>query len=235
MLRILVGCEYSGVVRRAFREIGHDAWSCDILPAEDRSEFHYQCDVHDVMNHGWDIGIFFPPCTYLSRSGRRWLFEANSAVEPLKGAARWKAMHAGAALFRDCLNAPIERVAVENPRMHEFAVTLVGGGADQYVQPWMFGHKEIKETGIRLRNLPRLTATQIVGPPPRDPLERRKWARIHRMSPGKNRGQERSRFLPGIAAAMANQWGSLAGAQETSTRPAFMTPGTSLQTGLLAL
>jgi hypothetical protein len=214
-LRVLLGCECSGVVRRAFRALGHDAWSCDILPAEDGSEFHYQCDVSRVLTFDWDVGIFFPPCTYLCRSGRRWLFEANSATPPLKGVPRWKAMHEGAALFRACLNAPIAHVGVENPRMHEFAIALVGGHADQYVQPWWFGEKEIKETGFRLRGLAKLAPSNIVGPPPKDPEARKSWARVHRMTPAvEDRGHERSRFLPGVAEAMALQWGGLIEAHE---------------------
>lgn len=213
-LRVLVGCEYSGVVRRAFRALGHDAWSCDILAAEDGSEFHYQCDVREVMGRGWDLGIFFPPCTYLTNSGVQWLFAPNSSVHPLKGVPRWVAMHEGAELFNACKDAPIPRVAVENPIMHKYAVALVGGIADQYVQPWHVGHKEIKATGLRLRGLPKLKPTHVVGPPPKDAAERRKWARVHQMSPGPNRSHERSRFLPGFGDAMALQWGGVVAEQE---------------------
>lgn len=199
--RVLIACEFSGIVRRAFANLGHDAWSCDILPAEDRSNKHLQCDVREILGDGWDLLIVgHPPCTRLCNSGVRWL-----SVPP-KGrtlAQMWAELDEGCALFSDLWNAPIPRVAIENPVMHRHAKERIRNYADpaQSVQPWQFGHGEVKRTCFWLRNLPPLTPTQIV-----DGRE----ARVHRMSPGPDRWKERSRFFPGIATAMATQWGGYA-------------------------
>lgn len=189
-LRVLVGCESSGVVREAFRALGHDAWSCDILPAEDGSPYHFQGDVLEVLGQGWDIGIFHPPCTRLCNSGVRWLAERNL----------WADMREGAEFFRALLNAPIPRIAVENPVMHKYAREIIGMGHTQSIQPWQFGHGETKRTCLWLVNLPPLVPTDVV--------EGRE-ARIHRMPPGPDRWRERSRTFTGIGAAMAAQWGGL--------------------------
>ena len=197
-LRVLIACEFSGIVRRAFANLGHDAWSCDLLPAEDRSNKHLQCDVRDILGDGWDLLIVgHPPCTRLCNSGVRWL-----SVPP-RGktlAQMWAELDEGCALFSDLWNAPIPRVAIENPVMHRHAKERIRNYADpaQSVQPWQFGHGEVKRTCFWLRNLPPLVPTQIV-----DGRE----ARVHRMSPGPDRWKERSRFFPGIASAMASQWG----------------------------
>jgi hypothetical protein len=205
-LRVLIACEFSGIVRRAFASLGHDAWSCDILPAEDRSNKHLQCDVREILGDGWDLLVVgHPPCTRLCNSGVRWL-----SVPP-KGktlAQMWAELDEGCALFSDLWNAPIPRVAIENPVMHRHAKERIRNYADpaQSVQPWQFGHGEVKRTCFWLRNLPPLVPTQIV-----DGRE----ARVHRMSPGPDRWKERSRFFPGIASAMAAQWGGFA-LQETA-------------------
>lgn len=202
-LRVLIACEFSGIVRRAFANLGHDAWSCDLLPAEDRSNKHLQCDVREILGDGWDLLIVgHPPCTRLCNSGVRWL-----SVPP-KGktlAQMWAELDDGCALFSDLWNAPIPRVAIENPVMHRHAKERIHNYADpaQSVQPWQFGHGEVKRTCFWLRNLPPLVPTQIV-----DGRE----ARVHRMSPGPDRWKERSRFFPGIAQAMASQWGGHAAA-----------------------
>lgn len=190
-MRVLIGCEFSGVVREAFRRRGHDAWSCDLLPAEDGSPFHIQGDVLDVMEDRWDLGIFHPHCTYLTNSGVRWLYS-----QPL----RWQKMIDGAVFFRRLLDAPIPRVAVENPIMHGWALKIVGRPHNQLIQPWQFGHGETKATCLWLRRLPRLEATNIVAG---------RTPRVHYASPGPDRWKERSRTLPGIGEAMAAQWGSL--------------------------
>jgi hypothetical protein len=187
-LRVLVGCESSGAVRRAFRALGHDAWSCDILPADDGAQHHIQGDVRDAMLRGWDLGIFHPPCTRLCNSGVRWLAERDL----------WAEMREGAALFLACLNAPIERVAVENPVMHGHAREIIGRRADFTIQPWQFGHGETKRTCFWTRGLPPLIATDVVSG---------REARIHKASPGPDRWKLRSVTYPGIAAAMAAQWG----------------------------
>lgn len=194
-MKVLIGCEFSGVVRRAFRARGHDAWSCDLLPADDDSPFHIQGNVLPLLSQGWDLGIMHPPCTYLCRSGWHWVNRPDCAIPPLKGEPRRRAAKEAAEFFKKLLNAPIEKVAVENPRpiCH---VNLPP--PTQIIHPWQFGHGELKTTGLWLRGLRPLVPTNIV--------EGRE-ARIHKMPPGEKRGKERSRFYPGIADAMAEQWG----------------------------
>lgn len=192
-MRVLVACEFSGIVRRAFKSMGHEAWSCDLLPSEDRSDFHICGDVRDVLNDGWDLlMVAHPPCTRLCNSGVRWLAERNL----------WRELDEAADLFSVLWNAPIDRVAVENPVMHKHAKSRIRNYAEpaQVVQPWQFGHGETKATCLWLKNLPKLVPTQIV--PGREP-------RVHRMPPGPNRWKERSRTFPGIAQAMAQQWGDI--------------------------
>jgi hypothetical protein len=191
VMRVLIGCESSGAVRRAFRALGHDAWSCDILPADDGDRHHIQGDVREAMGMGWALGIFHPPCTRLCNSGVRWLAERDL----------WAEMREGAALFLSCLNAPIERVAVENPVMHGHARAIIGRRADFTVQPWQFGHGETKRTCFWTRGLPDLIATDVVAG---------REARIHKASPGPDRWKLRSVTYLGIAAAMAAQWGGSA-------------------------
>ena len=200
-MRVLVACEFSGTVRRAFRDRGHDAWSCDLLPAEDGSNQHIVGDARDVLGNGWDLLIVaHPPCTRLCNSGVRWL----SVPPPGRTLdAMWRELDQGAALFSAFWNAPIDRVAVENPVMHRHAKERIKAYQPpaQSVQPWQFGHPETKRTCLWLRGLKPLTPTNIV--------EGRE-ARVHRMSPGPDRGKERSRFFSGIAEAMADQWGMAA-------------------------
>lgn len=198
MARVLVACEYSDTVRGAFAERGFDAWSCDLLPNEKRHNKHLQCDVREILHDGWDLLIVaHPPCTRLCNSGVRWL------KEPPPGKTReqmWRELDEGAALFSDLWNAPIQHVAVENPVMHKYAKARIRGYQEftQSIQPWQFGHPETKRTCLWLRNLPALVPTNIVSG--RQP-------RVHRMPPSPDRWKERSRFYPGIAAAMAQQWG----------------------------
>jgi hypothetical protein len=197
-MRVLVACEFSGTVRNAFLARGHDAWSCDLLPAEDGSNRHITGDARDILNDGWDcLIVAHPPCTRLCNSGVRWL------TKPPKGKTlqqMWHELDEGAALFSDFWNAPIPHICIENPVMHKHAKTRIRGFQEfaQSVQPWQFGHGEVKRTCLWLKDLPELTATKIV-----DGRE----ARVHRLSPGPDRWKERSRFFPGIAAAMADQWG----------------------------
>jgi hypothetical protein len=183
-LRILVACEFSGVVRRAFRAKGHDAWSCDLLPAEDGAEHHLQMDaVAAAFNPGWDLMVCHPPCTHLAVSGARHF--KNKARE-----------QANALDFVwSLLSAPIPRIALENPIS---VISTKICKPDQIIQPWQFGHGETKATCLWLKNLPKLVPTNVV--------EGRE-ARVHRMPPGPNRWKERSRTFEGIAAAMADQWG----------------------------
>lgn len=203
-MRVLVGCETSGIVRRAFAARDHDVWSCDLLPAEDGSNRHIVGDVRDLLNDGWDLlAVMHPPCTRLCNSGVRWL----SVPPPGKTADQMQAeLQEGAALFSACWNAPIERIAVENPVMHRHAKALIVGYQPpaQSVQPWQFGHGETKRTCFWLKGLPPLVPTNIV---------QGREARVHRMPPSADRWKERSRFYPGIAAAMADQWGAHAETQ----------------------
>ena len=196
-MRVLIACEFSGTVRRAFTARGHDAWSCDLLPAEDGSNRHIVGDARDLLNDGWDLAICHPPCTRLCNSGVRWLTKAPPGRTL---ADMWAELETGAALFSAFWNAKIPRIAVENPVMHKHAKALIEDYAPpaQSVQPWQYGHGEVKRTCLWLRGLPVLTPTDVV--------EGRE-ARVHRMPPGPNRGKERSRFFSGIADAMADQWG----------------------------
>lgn len=200
-MRVLIACEFSGVVRRAFATRGHDAWSCDLLPAEDRSNRHIVGDAREILNDGWDmLAVFHPPCTRLCNSGVRWL--ANPP--PGKTVAQMdQELKEGAELFSALWNAPIERVAVENPIMHKHAKVLIRNYAPpaQTIQPWQFGHGEVKATSLWLRGLPKLTPTEIVAG---------RTPRVHRASPGPDRWKERSRTFTGIAEAMADQWGGYA-------------------------
>lgn len=200
-MKMLVACEFSGTVRRAFRDAGHDAWSCDLLPAEDGSNQHVIGDARDILDWGWDLLIVaHPPCTRLCNSGVRWLHgpPPGKSTEQI-----WAELDEAAELFGAFWNAPIERICIENPVMHKHAKARIKNYRDfaQSIQPWQFGHGETKRTCLWLKNLPPLTATDIV--------EGRE-ARIHRMPPGPDRWRERSRFFPGVAAAMADQWGSYA-------------------------
>lgn len=194
-MRVLVACEFSGIVRRAFELAGHDAWSCDFLPAEDGSAKHIQGDVHDWLDAGWDLMIAHPPCTYLCRAGWRWVNAPDSSVEPLKGAPRRQASVEAAAFFYTLLSAPIPKIAIENPR----PIRHVGlPRYTQVIQPWQFGHPEIKATCLWLKALPPLMPTAIV---------EGRTGRVHREPPSPDRWKNRSRTYEGIADAMAVQWG----------------------------
>jgi hypothetical protein len=204
---VLIGCEYSGAVRRAFAARGHDAWSCDLLPAEDRSNKHIVGDIRDHLNDGWDLlAVLHPPCTRLCNSGVRWL------STPPPGRAlddMWRELDEAASLFSACWNAPIERIAVENPVMHKHAKARIRNyrPATQTVQPWWFGEKAFKATGLYLKALPALLPTNRLTPPRPGTDEHKAWSAIHRASPGPERWKQRSRTFQGIADAMADQWG----------------------------
>jgi hypothetical protein len=192
-MRVLVACEFSGIVRDAFAALGHDAWSCDLIATE-RDGQHIQADVSKVLGWGWDLMVAHPPCTYLTRAGWHWVNKPDRATLPLMGQPRRRAAAEAAEFFMMLLGAPIACIAVENPK----PICHVNLPAPtQMIQPWQHGHGEIKATCLWLKGLPKLYPTDIV--------EGRE-ARIHRASPGPNRWKERSRTLPGIAAAMASQW-----------------------------
>lgn len=195
-MRVLVACEFSSTVREAFRALGHDAWSCDVLPTE-RPGPHYECDVREVLTLGWDLMIAHPPCTRLTNSGVRWLAERDL----------WAEMEEAARFFRTLLDAPVPAIAIENPIPHRYALAIIGRKYDQIIQPWQFGHGETKATCLWLKNLPVLTPTEIVAG---------RAAVVHRMPPGPNRWRERSRTYAGIAAAMAAQWGGALAAERAA-------------------
>lgn len=182
---MLVGCEFSGIVRTAFRRGGHDAWSCDLVHPEDKSAFHFKCDVRKALDNKWDLGIFFPPCDHLCVSGARWFKQKTTVQEnALDFIAR-------------LMLAPIPRIAIENP---VGVISTRIRKPDQIIQPWQFGHGETKATCLWLKSLPLLKPTKIV--------EGRE-SRIHNIPGSRNQGIERSRTYPGIAQAMADQWGLL--------------------------
>jgi len=193
-MKVLVACEFSGRVRDAFRKRGHYAVSCDELPTESTKAYHVIGDVLDFLDSGWDLMIAHPPCTRLCNSGVRWLKELNL----------WEDLYFAISFFNLLQDAPIPKIAIENPIPHKYAVNGVGarskgiGKYDQIIQPWQFGHGETKATCLWLKGLPKLKPTNIV-----DGRE----ARIHKMSPSKNRGRLRSLTFQGIADAMAEQWG----------------------------
>lgn len=192
-VKILTGCEHTGAIRDACRDLGHDAWSCDLLPDLSfgpHAKFHIQADVRSILTEGWDAATFNPPCTYQANSGVRWL-EGNNP--------RWKMLVENALLFKECLDAPIPKIAMENPILHKYAFEVIGRKPDQIIQPWMFGTPETKATCLWLKNLPHLVPTDIVPKSSRYP-------RVHLESPGADRWQRRSRTDPNIAAAMAAQW-----------------------------
>lgn len=184
MKRVLIACEYSGIVREAFRKRGFDAWSCDILPTEIPGQ-HIQGDVREVFRQNWDLIIAHPPCTDLAVSGARWF--------PEKRADGRQA--AAVEFFMEMINAPAFHVAVENPVC---IMSSIYRPADQTIQPYMFGHGEQKATCLWLKNLPKLKPTNIV-----EGREQRVW----KMPPGPDRWKERSRTFQGIADVMADQWG----------------------------
>jgi site-specific DNA-cytosine methylase len=177
----LVACEYSGTVRDAFAARGHDAWSCDLLPTE-RIGNHIHGDVLQHLHRNWDLMIAHPPCTHHAVSGARWF--KDKQIEQIEALD----------FVRRLLDAPIPRIALENP------ISIISSRIrkpDQIIQPWQFGHGETKATCLWLKNLPKLLPTNI--------MEGRE-ARIHKMPPGPNRWKERSRTFEGIAQAMAEQW-----------------------------
>jgi hypothetical protein len=211
-MRVLVACEYSGIVRRAFASRGHDAWSCDLLPSEDDSPNHVIGDARDMLGDAWDLLIAHPPCTRLCNSGVRWL----TAPPPGRTLGEIRAeLAAGAALFSYFWNAPVKRICIENPVMHGAAKRMIRNYQtfSQSVQPWQFGTPETKRTCFWLRRLPTLRPTRIVeGRAPK----------VHFMSPGPDRWRERSRFFAGVADAMADQWGNLAGWPDFTGRQACL-------------
>jgi hypothetical protein len=190
MKRVLIACEYSGVMRSAFAMRGHDVWSCDLLPSDDASPRHIQGDVRPLLRDRWDLVIAHPPCTRLCNSGVRWLAERDL----------WEEMREGAEFFLECLDANAACVAVENPVMHRYARDLIGRGPDFTVQPWQFGDPAKKRTCFWTRGLRPLVPTSAMTAAEAKPD-------CHYASPGPDRWRLRSKTYAGIAAAAALQWG----------------------------
>jgi hypothetical protein len=195
--------------------LGHDVWSCDIEPAEDGSNRHIRCDIRDILGDGWDLlAVMHPPCTRLCRSGRRWMSGPGEWTPPKqlpKGrtVADLRAeFEEGVALFTACWQAPIERVAIENPVMNDLAAARMPADlpSPQIVQPFWFGCPAYKATGWYLRGLPQLVETNRLPEPEKGSEDWKAWNAIHRMSPGPDRARLRSRTFPGIATACAAQW-----------------------------
>ena len=196
-MNVLVACEFSGIVRDAFTERGHDAVSCDILPTETPGN-HYQGDIMDVINNEWDLMVAHPPCTYLAVSGNRWMKD-----NPEREKLRIKAVK----FFMLLAECSIPKVCIENP---VGIMSTQWRKPDQYVQPYEFGHPETKKTGLWLKGLPKLNSTKVVTPEYIIGKDGNRYSRIHYMSQWNNpddRAKERSRTYRGIADAMAAQWG----------------------------
>ena len=219
-LRVLIGCETSGIARRAFAALGHDVWSCDIEPAEDGSNRHIRCDIRNgILEDGWDLlAVLHPPCTRLCRSGRRWMSGPGKWTEPktLPKGRSLSELRAefedGVSIFTACWEAPIERIAIENPEMNDLAKDRMPADlpSPQIVQPFWFGEPAYKGTGWYLRGLIQLTATNRLPEPAKGSDEWKAWNAVHRMPPGPDRARLRSRSYPGMMAAAAAQWGGYA-------------------------
>jgi site-specific DNA-cytosine methylase len=190
-MRVLIACEYSGAVRDAFINNGHDAMSCDLLPT-DVDGPHYQGDVFDVINDGWDLMIAHPPCTHLAVSGARWFKDkVKEQAESLE-------------FVRRLMDAPIDKIAIENP------ISIISSRIrkpEQIIQPWMFGHPEAKATCLWLKGLPTLSATDVLTKPECGYWSNQTPSGQNKLGPSKDRWKERSKTYQGIADAMANQWG----------------------------
>jgi hypothetical protein len=201
-MKILVACEYSGRVRDAFIRAGHNAVSCDILPSESGFGPHVQGDLFDVLDQGWDMMIAHPPCTYLTNAGVTWLYNKDKSLN----SERWGNMEDAAFFFKKLMDAPIPKIAIENPIMHGHAKKIIGTQQSQVIQPWMFGHTEQKATCLWLKGLPKLMETNNVKEEMMK-LTHKERQRLHFLPPSKDRAKIRSLTYQGIADAMANQWG----------------------------
>lgn len=208
-MRVLVACEFSGIVREAFTRHGHDAVSCDLLETEIAGE-HYRGDVRNIMHQGWDLMVAHPPCTHLAVSGARWF--------AMKQAELTEALN----FVRELMDAPIPQIAIENP------ISIISSNIrkpDQIIQPWQFGHGETKATCLWLKNLPPLKPTNVVGG--REP-------RVHHAPPSPDRWKSRSRTFEGIAEAMAAQWGLTVPVKGMARAQARIPPAESSGRGVLA-
>lgn len=196
-MKILVACEYSGTVRNAFTALGHDAMSCDLLPTESPGK-HYQGNVLDVIDNGWDLMIAHPPCTYLSVSGMHWTTRGLRDPKLTEDALEFVNL---------LMDAPINKIAIENP------ISVISSRIrkpDQIVQPYEYGHDASKATCLWLKNLPKLKPTNYVEP--RIINGKKRWGNQcdsgqNKLAPSPDRWKKRAEFYAGVALAMANQWG----------------------------
>lgn len=203
--RVLVACEYSARVRDSFRDLGHDAWSCDKDEGcEGDPEFHYQCDVVELLGEGWDILIAHPPCTRLTNAGVRWLHvpPRGRTLEEM-----WDELDRAAEFYKVLRDCKIEKKCIENPVMHPYARERISVGHRQVVQPHWFGEPFFKATGLELIGLPDLVPTNKLTVPKVGTDEHKAWSAVHREPPGPDRWKNRSRTFWGVARAMASQWG----------------------------
>jgi hypothetical protein len=212
--RVLVACEYSGHVREAFARRGWEAWSCDLLPSEQPSLFHHQGDVMELLQQRWDVLIGHPPCTGLTNAANKHLYLGKTKADKIalgyqRDEERWEMMREGAAFFNALWSADVPYIALENPVMNGHAAKLVGGKATQFIQPYEFGTPESKRTGLRLKNLPNLEPLpgweKVLAHG--KTLPKKEFERVHNLPPSPTRWKERSRTFPGVAQAMADQWG----------------------------
>ena len=192
-MRVLVGCERSGIVRDAFLAMGHDAMSCDIEDTQVPGP-HYKGSVLDILDDEWDLAIFHPPCTYLTNAANKWLYVDSSLTTV---AERLELREEAIEFFLKLKNADIPKIAIENPQPHPYVISKVGRFQDK-IQPWMFGDPETKGLCWWLKGLPPLFSTQI---------ESKREALKHLLPPGPERAMLRSKFFPGVSKALADQWG----------------------------
>jgi len=220
-LKVLIGCERSGVIREAFRALGHDAYSCDLAPAEDGSPFHLRMDVREALKRGpWDLFIVHPDCTRLANSGVLRLYVGGSQKNG-RDIHKWEAMQIAAEFFREMLNAPVPRICVENPVMHRWAKQIVGVQQTQTIQPWQFGDDASKRTCLWLKGLPPLEPTNV--------LIKKRYANQtpsgqNKLGPSPTRHIDRARTYPGPAKAMAEQWGRYLIENECTCRTGLFEP-----------
>lgn len=216
-IKILVGCEESQAVTKAFRNLGFEAYSCDLLPCSGgHPEWHFNFDVFKAIDGGelktesgntvnvdnWDLGIFHPTCTYLTNSGVCWLYEKDGS----RNVERWENLKEGAGFFKNLLHSKIKLMAIENPIPHKHAVEIIGSKYDQLIQPYHFGHAESKATCFWLKGLPKLKHTNNVKHIWKE-LPKNEAQRLHYLPPGPERAKLRSKTFKGIAEAIAVQWG----------------------------
>lgn len=194
-MKVLIGFEESQVGCKAFRDKGHEAYSCDLQNCSGgHPEWHIKKDIREVMYDGWDLAIFHPYCNYNTNAANRWLYEDCSTTTAVE---RHILRDKGLVLFQECLDAPIEKICCENPQPHPYVIEILGRYQDK-IQPWMFGEPETKGLCLWLKNLPPLMSTII---------ETNRSPKVHRMAPGLERSKERSKSFPLVMKAMADQWG----------------------------